>query len=59
MSDTPFYRQPAPAVGIAIAAGLAAHAANMNAAKALDESTAFVAIAITLLVMAIIYIATH
>lgn len=59
MADTPFYRRPVPAVGLAIAAGVATHAANVNAAKALDKSTTLVAVAMTLIVMAIIYIATH
>lgn len=32
--DTPFYRKPIPAVGIAIGIGIVASKANANAAKA-------------------------
>lgn len=59
MADTPFHRRPAPAVGLAIAAGVAAHAANINAAKALGKSTLLVAIAMMLIVLGIFYLATH
>ena len=33
--DTPFYRKPVPAVGIAVGIGIVASQANANAAKAL------------------------
>jgi hypothetical protein len=59
MADTPIYKRPAPAVGLAIATGVAAHAASVNAAKALGRSTALVAIVMTLIVMTIFYFATH
>ena len=49
--DTPFHRQPLPALGLAVAAGLAAHAANVNAAKALGTSPTVIAVALGLLLM--------
>lgn len=33
--DTPFYRKPIPAIGIAVCVGVAAGKANGNAAKAI------------------------
>ncbi len=47
----PIYKQPVPALGIAVAAGLAAHAANVNAAKALRTTPGMIAVAIGLLLM--------
>lgn len=49
--ETPLYRQPVPALGLAVAAGLATHVANVNAAKAFSTSPAAIAIAVGLLLM--------
>lgn len=49
--ETPFYRQSVPALGLAIGAAALAHAANLNAAKALGTSPALVAVAVGLLLM--------
>jgi hypothetical protein len=49
--ETPLYRQPAPALGLAVATGLAAHAANVNAAKAFGTSPVAIAIAVGLLLV--------
>jgi hypothetical protein len=51
LMDTPIYRQPGPALGLAVAAGLAAHAANVNAAKAFGTSPTAIAVAVGLLLM--------
>lgn len=56
--DTPIYRRPAPAIGLAVAAGLAAHAANVNAAKVFGTSPAAIAIAVGLLLMLLGLLAT-
>ena len=57
--DTPFYRHQLPAAGLAIGAGLAAHAANVNAAKAFNTSPVAIAIAVGLLIMLLAFIATR
>jgi hypothetical protein len=49
--DTPIYRRQVPALGLAVATGLAAHAANVNAAKAFGTSPTAIAIAVGLLLV--------
>ena len=56
--DTPIYRRPGPAVVLALAAGFAAHAANVNAANALGASSTAIAIAVGLLLMLFGWIAS-
>jgi hypothetical protein len=57
--DTPLYRQPVPALGLAVLAGLAAHAANVNAATALDTSPMAIAVAVGLLLMLLGFLAAR
>lgn len=49
--ESAWYRQPAPAIGLAIGAAAVAHAANVNAAKAFGTSPALIAIAVGLLLL--------
>jgi hypothetical protein len=57
--DTPIYRRQVPALGLAVGAGLAAHAANVNAAKAFDTSPTGIAIAVGLLLMLLGFLAAR
>lgn len=57
--ESAWYRQQAPALCLAVAAGLAAHAANVNAAKAFGTSPTGIAIAIGLLLMLLGFLATR
>jgi hypothetical protein len=57
--DTPIYRRQAPALGLALAGGLVAHAANVNAATAFGTSPATIAVAVALLLMLLGFLATR
>lgn len=57
--NTPLYIQPVPALGLAVGAGLVAHAANVNAAKALGTSVTAVALAVGLLLMLLGWLAAR
>lgn len=57
--DTPVYRRPVPALGIAVAASVAVHYANVNAAQALGTSTAAVGILVALLIAAAAFLVSR
>lgn len=57
--DASIYRRPGPALGLAVAAGLTAHAANVNAAKALNATPTEIAIAVGLLIVLLGFLATR
>lgn len=57
--DTPIYRRQVPALGLAVVAGLAAHAANVNAAEAFGTSPTGIAVAVGLLIMLLGFLAAR
>jgi hypothetical protein len=52
--DTPFHRQPIPAVAIAIGAGIVASKANANAAKSIGLPTLLFSTLLALLLAALV-----
>jgi hypothetical protein len=57
--NTAIYRRPGPALGLAVGAGLAAHAANVNAAMALNATPTEIAIAVGLLIVLLGFLASR
>ena len=51
--DTPFYRKPIPAIGIAVGIGIAASKANANAAKAVGLPALIFSVLLALLLSAL------
>jgi uncharacterized membrane protein YjjP (DUF1212 family) len=57
--DTPIYRKPVPALGLAVSAAVLAHYANLNAAQALGTPVALIGYAVAAIVAFFTFIASR
>jgi hypothetical protein len=57
--DTPIYRKPVPALGLAVGAAVLAHYANLNAAQALGTSVALIGYAVAAVIAVFTFIASR